>query len=358
MKIRTAEIAGVKIGDSYPVCIAAEIGTYFGTDLVLAKEYVDVAKEANVEFLKTEILHDLSVLWDSSMTHTYNTDFGHKTENYRDLLERKRVPLNEYEKLIEYCSDRGLPVIASVYDIKGVDFMVASGGASVKIASQNITNRPLIEHCAKSGLPVIMDTGNALLHEVAGAVKWAEDMGVQNLIINHRPDGSPCPADKQNLRLLQTYSNAFGWPVGLACHYDGDEMIYIAIALGASFIEKPLYHKKVKDDQDTPFVLYYDEFIKMVKKARNCYVALGDGIRQRQIPEQLECRACIVAAKDIKECEPLCLDNVTFAWPMKGIPAEDWNDVSRKVAAKDLQKGRPIGWDDIQSVDDQKQPGG
>lgn len=347
MNRKTVEIAGIKIGEDYPIRIAAEIGTYFGADIELAKEYLNAAKKAGVEFLKTEILHDLSVIWDNSMTHTYNTDLGPKTENYRSLLARKVVPLNEYRKLFEYSLSQGLPVIASVYDMKGVDFMVSAGGAALKIASQNITNKPLIEYCAKSGLPVIMDTGNALLEEVASAVKWAEESYAAGVILNHRPDGSPCPAHEHNMRIIKAYKQAFGWPVGLSCHYDGDEMVYLAIGMGAVLIEKPLYHKRERDDQDTMFTLHYEKFSEMVKKIRNCSAAIGSGIRSRQIPAQLDCRACIVASKDIPAGTALSLDNIVFAWPMRGIPAARWKEAEGLVAGHDLKKSIPVNWGDI-----------
>jgi len=347
MECKIVDIAGIKIGGQYPVCVAAEIGTYFGTDLEIAKEYIEVAKEAGVEFLKTEILHSLSIIHDDCMVHNYSTDFGTKSENYRSLLTRKKLSLKEYEKLFRYAMDKKFPIIASVYDMKGLDFLVDMGAAAAKVASQNITNRPLIEHCAKSGLPLIMDTGNALLHEVAAAVYWAETCGVPGIVINHRPDGSPCPANKQNLCLIETYNKTFKWPVGLACHYDGDEMIYLAIGLGASFIEKPLYHKKVRDDQDTLFTMHYEAFKEMVKKVRNCSNALGDGIRKVHIAEQLEMRACIVASVDIKEGVPLSFNNVVFAWPMRGISAAYWHEVAGMCASKEIKKGNTISWGDI-----------
>jgi sialic acid synthase SpsE len=347
MKNKSVEIAGIKIGKDHPVRIAGEIGTYFGTNLSLAKEYIEVAKEAGVDFLKTEILHDLSIIWDESMTLTYNTDSGPKTENFKQLLARKCVSLTAYEKLIKYSIKNGLPVMASVYDFKGVDFLVNSGAAAAKIASQNITNRPLIEHCAKSGLPLIMDTGNALLCEVASAVKWAENSGVKGVILNHRPDGNPCPADKHNMRLLESYDKAFGWPVGLSCHYDGDEMIYLSIGRGARLIEKPLYHKRERDDNDTMIVMYYDDFKEMVRKVRNCSDASGSGVREELIEEQLKHRACLVASKDIKKGTEISLENIIFSWPMEGIDASLWHKASGLKAVKYIKSGTTVNWQDV-----------
>lgn len=347
MQKKTVTIGGFLIGEDQPVRIAAEISTYFGKDINIAKEYIDVAKEAGCEFLKGEILHDLSIIHDAAMTHAYMTDSGSKVENYRALLARKQVPLKEYEKLFGYARGIGMPVIASVYDIKGVDFLVSIGAAAAKIASQNIVHRPLIEHCAKSGLPLIMDTGDALLHEIAAAVQWAEDNGVNGLVLNHRPDGNPCPAERHDMRILKTLSDTFGWPVGFSCHYDGDEMIYMAIGMGACIIEKPLYHKKERDDQDTMFTLTYGEFRKMVKKVRNCSAALGNCLRKQALPEKLACRPCVVPAKDIPEGIPFSLDNIVFAWPLKGIMASFWKEIEGAIPVRDLKKGIPIQWGDI-----------
>ena len=349
MKQKTVKIGGIEVAEQYPVRISAEISTYFGKDIGIAKEYIDIAKEVGCEFLKGEILHDLSIIHDDTMPHKYMTDDGAKTENYRSLLARKQVSLKDYEKIFKYAQDKGMPIVASVYDMKGLDFLVSIGAAAAKVASQNLVNRPLIEHCAKSGLPLIMDTGDALLHEIAAAVQWAEDKSVKGIVLHHRPDGNPCPAEKHDMRILKTLSDVFGWPVGLSCHYDGDEMIYLAIGMGARVIEKPLYHKKERDDQDTMFAMTYDQFKEMVKKVRNCSAALGSSMRRSALPEKLQCRPCLVPKEDIATGTPLSLDNVIFAWPMKGICASLWNEAEGLVALKDLKKDKPIQWADLGS---------
>lgn len=349
MQQRTVHIGHVAVGECFPVRIAAEIGTYFNKEMDIAQKYVDIAKELGCDFLKGEVLHDLSIIHDSGMPHTYQTDHGPKTENYRALLERKRLPLKSYEKIYRYAIAQGFPVIASVYDKVGVDFLVSIGASAVKVASQNITNRPLIEHCAQSGLPLIMDTGNAFHHEIAEAVYWAETAGVKGLILHHRPDGSPCPAEKHNMRILSKLQE-FSWPVGLSCHYDGDEMIYLAIGMGARLIEKPLYHKSERDDQDTMFTMTREAFSTMVRKVRNCSAALGKSERTELIPYQLECRYCIVADKPIGPGVVLTDQNVRFAWPMQGISAAFWNNVKGRVTVRAVAQGKPIQWEDLQGV--------
>jgi sialic acid synthase SpsE len=347
MEQREVKIGSYEVGETYPVRISAEIGTYFGKDLGLAKEYINVAKEEHCEFLKSEVLHDLSIIHDSTMTHTYLTDDGFKNENYRQLLKRKQNTLEEYEKIFSYAMDQGMPVIASVYDFEGVDFLKSIGAAAAKVATINIANRPLIEHCAKSGLPLIIDTGNAYLDEIASAVRWAEDSAVNGLVLHHRPDGSPCPPEKHNMRILKTLSETFGWPTGLSCHYAGDEMIYLSIGMGARIIEKPLYHKDDHDDQDTMYVMSFNDFREMVRKVRNCSLALGGYTRHELDPVKLSCRPCLVTKKHISKGSKLSWDNVRFAWPMAGISAEHWNDIEGRETLCNIKAGTPIQWNQI-----------
>ncbi len=346
MKAKTVILGGVPIGDEHPVRIAMEIGTYFDNDLDVAKEYIDFGKEVGVDFLKTEICHTSLVIHDPDFTITYNTDSGPKTESYQALFNRKKLAFADYEKLFAYSARKDLPVIASVYDMEGVDFLVSMKAAAAKVATQNNTNRPLIEYCAKKGLPLIIDTGNAFFNEIATSVFWAEAAGIKGIVLNHRPDGSPTPPEEHNMRIIRSHADAFGWPVGLSCHSNRDEMIYLSIGMGARLIEKPVYHKKKMDDIDTTFVLYYDYFREMVKKIRNCSNALGDGVRRKQVPYQLQCRPCIVALKAIRKGDTLSFKNVHFAWPMRGIQAQYWNDIDGFVAIRDIKEGEPLQWGD------------
>lgn len=347
MGIRNVKIGQHVIGQEQPVIVAAEIGTFFDHDMELARTYIDQVKNTGAHFLKTEILHDISVIHDNQLTHTYLTDNGTVVENYKALIQRKIVSLKEYEKLFAYARSIGLPIMASVYDFAGVDFLVSMKAEAVKIASPNIINKPLIEYCASKGFPLLFDTGNALLHEVASAVEWAENKGASGIILNHRPDGHPCPAREHHMRTIECYLESFNWPVGLSCHYDGDEMIYLAIGMGARFIEKPLFHKKKRDDQDTMFTMQMTEFKEMVRKVGNCYEALGKRYRKKQAEYGLLCRPCLVASKDIPQGETISTTNITFAFPMKGIVANLWEQVQGKKTNKPLQKGTPIQYIDL-----------
>ena len=69
-------------------------------------------------------------------------------------------------------------------------------------------------------------------------------------MIQHSPDGHPALPKAHNLRIFQTYLEAFGLPVGLSDHHVGVEMLYMAIALGAAVLEKGVHVDADELDQD------------------------------------------------------------------------------------------------------------
>jgi sialic acid synthase SpsE len=154
------QIGKVQVGGGAPCVLMAEIGTFFNQDIGLARDYLARIVEAGVPIFKTEILHDPDVcLRESGLQIKFQHAAGAQVEEYRRLIERKTVPLRDYEKLFAMARDAGIPFVASVYDFAGVDFFVKQGGGALKIARHNITHLPLIRHCAATGLPVIFDAG-------------------------------------------------------------------------------------------------------------------------------------------------------------------------------------------------------
>ena len=126
--IEPVDIGGVVIGDGYPVVFMAETSTFFNKDVDLAMSYVKAAVDAGVRIFKSEVLHDPEVcLRDTGLTFAYNHAAGSHTEGWRQIIERKVIPLEGYRRIYDYCRELGVPFVASVYDIEGIDFLVEAG---------------------------------------------------------------------------------------------------------------------------------------------------------------------------------------------------------------------------------------
>ncbi len=342
------KIGKVQVGGGAPCVLMAEIGTFFNQDIGLAKGYLARIVEAGVPLFKTEILHDADVcLRGSGLEIKFNHATGTQVEEYRRLIERKKVPLRDYEKLFAAARDADIPFVASVYDFEGVDFFVKQGGAALKIARHNITHLPLIRHCAATGLPVIFDAGIVYLHELAAAVHAARTHGGGGVIVNHHPGPNPTPAEGQNLRAIATYKEIFDAPVGLACHYRGDEILYTAIGLGADLLEKGVVDDPDRVEQDVVSATRLSELPEVVRKVRACAAALGERLPPIKEPRDLNARKGLVARETLPAGALLTLENCGFAWPPLGIAAEHWDLVENRRVARDLKQGEPIRWEDV-----------
>jgi sialic acid synthase SpsE len=327
-----------------------DIGTFFNQDIAAAASMVDRLVEAGVSVVKGELLHTADICLRDSGDEVY---WGHVTgasriENYRSLIERKVVPLDTYTCLFKRCLDNGLDVVVSVYDFVGADFAKASGFSAIKVASSNITHQPLIEHVAKLGLPVILDSGHSSLEEIARAIDWARDVGADKIVVEHSPLAPPNGVDQHNLRFIRTLRRAFGVPSGLSDHHAGDEMLYAAVAMGASIIEKGVRPDSLGDEQDAAHALPISQVRDVLVKIKNIHYALGTGFKSlRRDREKYRSRMGLIAKHPLAVGDRLSLETVSFAFPARGIAVEHWCEVNGSSVARPIGAGEVIYWRDL-----------
>ncbi|MBT5951277.1 MAG: spore coat protein [Betaproteobacteria bacterium] len=352
-------IAGFDLSDDTPPLFFAEIGAFFGQDVNLARSMIEQILDARNQvpqqplLLKTEVLHDPEICLPGDTMETYASKNGLvKEENYRALIERKSLPLDKYAELFEMCTLAGLPFITSVYDLAGADLAAECGAVALKIASSNIIHVPLIRHCARKGVPIILDTGRATLAEVDNAITIATEAGCEKMVIQHSPDGHPALPRAHNLKTLETYQHAFGLPVGLSDHHVGLEMMYMAIAMGASVIEKGVHVAPDDLDIDISHTMHMSDLVVVMRSIFDCWSALGLSFRDMQKPIEgvlgTSQRQCLVANSDINAGDKISLENVRFAFPCRGISVEHWNLVEGEVLRRPVSAGRPVQWGDIE----------
>ena len=75
--------------------------------------------------------------------------------------------------------------------------------------------------------------------------------------------------------MIKTFKKKFKLSVGLSDHHKTEEMLYAAIALGASTIEKGIISNEIKNDIDVFHALNVDNFKIVNQKCKNIFFALG-----------------------------------------------------------------------------------
>jgi sialic acid synthase SpsE len=338
------------IGSGAPPLFLPDIGTFFDQDMALAERMVRQLKEAGVEVLKGEVLHRADIcLDDDTIERYYDPDNGMIEERWRELIERKVIPLDDYARIFGLCRDLGMPFVLSVYDMEGADFAKDIGAAGLKIASSNIVHQPLIEHVAGLGLPMLIDTGRSDIEEIARAMVWARDADAMGIVLQHSPPAPPAATDLHDLRMLGALSAMFDCPTGLSDHHAGDEMMYAAVALGTAVIEKGICLDHAGADIDVAHALPISQVAEVMAKCKRIHGALGQPLRLlRRNRERYSQRMGLIARTDIAPGSPISFAAVDFAWPAKGVGCEHWDIVRTWKTRTTVAKGQPIYWSDVE----------
>lgn len=350
--METIFFGDVPVGPNVPPVLLPDIDMFFNKDLAVARQVVSQLVESGVNVIKGAVIHTADItLDDGTLEAYYSPETGVIKENYRALMERKVMTFEEHEQLFRLCRKLGPELVLSVYDIEGAAFAKDIGACALKIPSSNITHEPLANSLGQFGLPVIIDTGKATLEEVARAVQWVQDGGTDQFILEHSPEAPPSPLSNHNLKMLKTFQEAFNCPVGLSDHHCDDEMMYAAVALGASVIEKGVFADDQEMDQDVYHSMRVSDVGPIWRKCLNVYEALGSKMRYLERDrEKPAARMGLVSRRDIYAGEKVSLDSVEFAFPAKGVPSEHWSLVDGWKLKSDTAAGRVINWSDLEPV--------
>ncbi len=327
-----------------------DIGTFFNQDIDIAIKMLDSLKKAKIKIIKGEILHSPDVCLTGESSENYLSTDGTTTiqENYRQLIERKVVSLNDYSKIFEYCRQQKIEFVVSVYDDEGVAFAIEQKAVALKASSSNITHHPLLATMAKAQLPIIIDTGHSTIYEALRAVNWVRELGENRIIVQHSPPAPPRGVDEHNLNMMLSLSAACNTFFGLSDHHKGTEMLIAATSMGAQIIEKGVHPAGLENEQDLMHAMSLSQVKSINESIQNVFNAMGNG-EDRDLSNKppYKSRMCLVAKMDLPLGEKLSRENVTFAFPPLGIGCEYWPTIEGKTLIKALNKGDVINWDNI-----------
>jgi len=341
------EICDRKIGHNYPCFIIAEAGVNHNGRLPLALQLVDIAAASGADAIKFQLFRSEEQIsrWaptaEYQLQQTQNTDMLQMAKDYDLSWEAHKV-------IAGYCEKAGIIYMASCFDPQAVEFLIEIGGSSIKVASGEITNYPLLTCIAKSGLPVLLSTGMSSLQDVAGAVEHIRYHGNDQIILFQCVSSYPAEPSSINLRSMCSMSAALGVLPGYSDHTADSIVATAAVAMGACMIEKHFTLDRKLPGPDHHMSLSPQELKKFVETIRIAESALGDGIKRPHASEisiRTASRRSLVAARTIYAGETLDNSNVTFKRPATGIDPRLWELAQGRTVKHDIEYDLPIKWD-------------
>ena len=330
----TFTVDGNLIGDDAPPYFIAEAGSNFDQDLDTGRRLIDIAADAGANAVKFQLFRADVLVPDGGEIHA-----AFKAVE----LKPDWVPL-----LADHANDRGITFLASAFDAESLDVLEAVGVTAHKVASSETTNLPLVDAIATTGKPVFLSTGMCDMVDVQEAVDRCLARGNRAVAILQCGAMYPLPAEHAHLRVMDTYREVFGGPVGFSDHSLGAPLVLAAVARGANVIEKHFTHDRAAEGPDHFYALEPDELRQVIADTRNVFDALGDK-RKDMLPAEREFgrRDGLYAARDMAAGHVLTAEDIRVRRPAMGLRARHLDAAVGMRTGRDIVADPPLNWEDL-----------
>jgi len=347
---RCISIAGRLVGPGRPPYVVAELSANHGGRFERAVQIIQAAAAAGAEAVKLQTYTPDGLTLDcpGEPFRLRETIWAGRT--LYDLYREAQTPWEWQPKLKAAAEACGLQLFSSPFDAEAVDFLERMGVPAYKIASFELVDLPLLRRVARTGKPVILSTGMATLAEIDEAVGTLRGAGCGEMVLLKCTSAYPAAAEQMNLRAIGRLSEAFGVPAGLSDHTLRPTLPAVAVALGASMIEKHLTLSRADGGPDCQFSLEPHEFREMVEAVRMAHVALGSGRIGSDPGEEAgrALRRSLFVVRDVRAGETLTAENVRSIRPGDGLHPRYLDRVLGRRARTDLARGTPLAWDHVE----------
>lgn len=321
------------------VLTIAEAGINHNGSLEIAKELVDVAKDAGADIIKFQTFNPKSVVTKFAKRAEYQNKNIGNNDTQLEMITKLYLSNKEFVDLYNYCKLKCITFLSTPFDIESIEFLNSFSMPFWKIPSGEITNYPYLVKVAKTSKDIVMSTGMSEMYEIESAIKVLKDNGCGKISLLHCNTEYPTPYEDVNLKAMLTLKEKFSVDVGYSDHTRGIEVPIAAVALGATIIEKHFTLDRNMEGPDHKASLEPDELKQMVKSIRNIEFAMGEKDKKVTNSERKNieiARKSIVAKCDIEKGDVLTEDNITTKRPGNGISPMRWDEVIGTKAIKDF----------------------
>lgn len=327
--------------------IVAELSANHNQNFELAVKSIEAISKTGVDAVKLQTFRP-----DSFTMDVDNVYFGPRKKGLWkgmrpiDLYTQGAMPYDWQPKLKKIANDLGLICFSSPFDYEAVDFMETMDMPIYKVASLEISDVNLIEYIAKKHKPIMISTGAANDSDIRLALDVCQKAGNKDVTLLKCTSEYPATIDKANLRMIPDMQHRFHVKVGVSDHSMSNLVPIVAVALGATVVEKHFILDRSLGGIDSAFSLEPEEFSSLVHDIRNTEKALGIVDYTLKEEDKIRRRSLFVS-KCIKAGEKISFENIKSVRPGYGLHPKNLYDVIGKKVKKDLEKGTPLRSEDL-----------
>ena len=330
--------------------VIAEAGVNHNNSIERAIEMCRRAAQAGAWAVKFQLykadeiaVRDSPKYWSDEI----GTDSQHEAFQRSDHLDYAA-----YGEVAAACRGLGIVFFATPFDLGAVEALEEIGAPLYKIASGDITDRPLLEAVSKTGKPLLLSTGAATLEEIRRAIEWT-GLGPERLVPLVCTLTYPTPDEDADFARIETFRREFApYLCGVSDHTLGPAGAWMTAALGGVCIEKHYtLDKELGEVPDHAISVDPAELAEMVRACARASALRGEswiGVRESERPARANARRSVVIARAVAAGQELRPGDLGFRRPGTGIPPFEADRMIGRRARRDLMEGTVLDESDLE----------
>jgi len=325
--------------------IIAEAGANHNRNFTQALKLIDIAKESGADAVKFQT-------YSSETLYSKNTpDFaGYK--NINQLIKDIELPREWQKNLKQYCDKQNIEFMSTPFDEQAVQELVDIGVKRLKIAGFESTDPRFVDMVCSAGLPIIISLGiGSDFRLIPRVLETAEKYGIKDISFLHCNNAYPTPPEDVFLDTIKAMTLDNRYKTGFSDHTLSPYTPSLAVAAGATVIEKHFTLDKNLPGPDHPFALEPDELKIMVEHIRYAEKCVGHKLGFSLSEEKFkQGMRAIISKKPIQKGEVLTEENITTKRPfIEGcIPSSYYYHIMGKKVNCDINEDTHIMKIDIE----------
>jgi len=331
--------------------VIAEVGQNHQGDLDKAREYIRVFAFEGADAVKFQTRNNKYLFSQDAYEASYDSEnaFAETYGAHREYLELKPEWLLI---LKEDCIKHGVKFMSTPFDEPSLELLKQIDVDILKIASFDLGNLPFIHRIARMGKPVVMSVGGGKIDQIRSSIEVLSKHHDEVAIL-HCVSEYPCEYNRLGLdnieRLIAEFPKC---TIGSSDHFNGTLSGPVAYLKGARVFEKHVTLNRSWKGTDHSFALEpegFRKFVRDIKRVRHMMpLKPADDLGNERVFKKLG--KSLIAYSDIKAGDRLTLDSLSgMIFSGQYIPVRESNLVIGRTVIRDIEKGEPIQYADLQS---------
>ena len=336
---------GVKsIGRGYRPFVIAEVSANHGGSIARAKQTMLAAKRVGADAVKIQTYTPDTMTINSSKQDFLITHGLWKGYNLYQLYRKAYTPFEWHQELFEFAKSQDILLFSTPFDETAADLLEDLNVPAYKIASFEITDLPLIEYVASKCKPVFMSSGMANVDEIGEAIECCYKAGNKDILLFHCISNYPADLRSSHLGDIAYIAEHFNVEVGLSDHTTSNLASVLAVAKGASAIEKHFKLDEQDCGPDSSFSILPEQLKSLCNDCATAFEAVKSNKLQRD-PNELvnkKFRRSIYFIKSLKKGHKITEKDIRRIRPGYGLQPKYFDSLIGQRLNTDVEFGDAV----------------